>query len=167
MEQSSILITLYAANLGIGNVSLFFAANSLFMAISRPLSGRWADRGGSTAVILIGLLSLFAGMIAISLSHGIVGLLLAGALVGFCSGFSMPTLQALAVRDVPADRRGAATGTYFVAFDMGFGVGAVVWGLVVQASGYRGMYLTTLVPLTLAGAIYFWLEGRMPSRRKR
>jgi MFS family permease len=159
-------IAIYAASLGIGNVGLFFAASSLFMVVSRPVSGQWADRGGSAAVILIGFVCLSAGMIAIDLSHSIVGFLLAGALVGSGSGFSMPTLQALAVRRVPVDRRGAATGTYYAAFDMGFGVGAITWGLVAEALGYRTMYLTTLIPLALAGAIYYRFEVRMASQRQ-
>jgi MFS family permease len=73
-------IATFAANLDIGNVGLFFAASSLFMVISRPISGQWADRGGSTAVIFIGFVCLSAGMIAIGLSRTIVGFLLAGAL---------------------------------------------------------------------------------------
>jgi len=159
-------IAIYAASLSIGNVGLFFATSSLFMVISRPISGQWADRGGSAAVILIGFICLCAGMIAIGLSHSIVGFLLAGALVGSGSGFSMPTLQALAVRYVPADRRGAATGTYYAAFDMGFGAGAIVWGFVAEALGYRTMYLTTLIPLALAGAIYYRFEARIASQRQ-
>ena len=79
-------IALYGAGLELGNVGLFFASNALFMVISRPLSGRWADRGGSTAVIVIGLLSLLAGMISIAFSYTMAGFLLAGALVGFGFG---------------------------------------------------------------------------------
>jgi MFS family permease len=158
-------IALYAHSLNIGNVGLFFASNSLFMIMSRPLSGRWADRGGTGPVVGIGFLALFAGTIVIGFSHQIVGFLVAGALMGMGSGFSIPTLQALAVRHVPADRRGAATGTYFAAFDMGFGVGALVWGFVAELTSYRTMYLATLLPLALAAAIYYKFEGKMVSGR--
>lgn len=153
-------MALYAAELHIANIGLFFAANALCMAISRPLTGRWADRGGADIVMSIGIFCFFAGMIVIGVSHGMTGLLVAGALVGLGLGFSIPTLQALAVRDAPADRRGAATGTFYASFDLGFGVGAIVWGLVAQGIGYRSMYLTTLAPLALAGAIYYRLIAR-------
>lgn len=158
-------IALYVADLRIGNAGLFFAANSLSMVVSRPLSGRWADRGNSTVVITIGFLSLLAGIVLIVLSRSMAVLLVAGALFGVGLGFSIPTLQALAVRRVRPERRGAATGTYFVAFDSGFGIGAMVWGLVSQGLGYRAMYLTTLIPLALAAAIYFRFEERMNPRR--
>jgi MFS family permease len=158
-------IALYAADLRIGNAGLFFAADSLSMVVSRPLGGRWADRGSTRIVITIGLLSLLAGVVLVVLSRTMAIFLVAGALVGVGLGFSIPTLQALAVRWVSPDRRGAATGTYLVAFDMGFGVGAIIWGLVAQGLGYRVMYLTTLIPLALAAVIYFRFEERMNPRK--
>jgi MFS family permease len=158
-------IALYAAELHIVNVGLFFAANALFMAISRPLTGRWADRGGANIVIAIGIGCFVAGMVITGAAQSVKGLLVAGALVGLAQGFSIPTLQALCVRDAPPDRRGAATGTFYAAFDMGFGVGAIVWGLVAQGIGYRSMYFTAVVPLAAAGAIYYWYIAR-PGRAR-
>jgi MFS family permease len=154
-------IVLYAAGLGIRNIGLFFATSSLCMAISRPLSGRWADRGGAGAVILIGLLTLLTGIMVISFSHTLMGFLLAGAFAGLGFGFCIPTLQALAVRHATSDRRGAATGTYFAAFDMGLGLGAILWGAVAEASGYRLMYFSTIVPLALAGVVCYRFRARM------
>lgn len=157
-------IALYAANLNIGNVGLFFAASSLSMIVSRPLSGRWADRGGSTPVILIGFLVTFVGMTVIALWGTVTGFILAGAFIGFGFGFSIPTLQAIAVRSVAPERRGAATGTYYAAFDLGFGVGGVVWGAIAQFWGYQTMYLTTLIPLAGACVIYYKFAAKKVPR---
>jgi len=154
-------IALYAVDLHIRNIGPFFAVSALFTIISRPVSGRWADRGHAVAVILVGFLALSVGIIAVGLSHTMAGFLPAGALVGLGFGFSMPTLQALAVRHVPAGRRGAATGTYYASFDMGIGVGAIVWGFAASAWGYQTMYLATLVPLVLALAVYCAFKARM------
>lgn len=148
-------IALYAAERGIANIGLFFTAIALTMIISRPVSGRWTDRGGADMVLLIGHLTLTIGMTALSLSHTITGFLLAGAVLGLGFGSCIPTLQALAVRHAPAYRRGAATGTFFVSFDLGIGLGTIFWGYVAEAAGYQTMYLTTLLPLALAGVIYY------------
>jgi MFS family permease len=156
-------IAVYASDLGVRNIGLFFAASSLVMVISRPVGGRWADHGGTGMVIAIGLLSLVAGIGAISFSRTIVGFLVAGIFNGFGFGFCAPTLQALAVRHAPANRWGAATGTYYAAFDMGYGLGAIVWGLVAEAAGYQVMYFATLIPLALAGAMYYRFGARMVS----
>jgi MFS family permease len=154
-------IALYAADLGISNIGLFFAAMSLSMLVSRPMSGRCADRRGAGIVILTGLLTVLGGLTAVGLSHTIMGFLLAGTLIGVGFGFCLPTLQALAVRHVPTHRRGAATGTYYAAFDMGVGLGAILWGFVAEATGYQVMYFTALIPVALAGATYYKFRARM------
>jgi MFS family permease len=154
-------IAVYASDLGVRSIGLFFAASSLIMVISRPIGGRWADHGGTSMVILIGLLFLVTGTAAIGFSHTIVGFLVAGVFNGFGFGFCAPTLQALAVRRAPTNRWGAATGTYYAAFDMGYGLGAIVWGFVAEAIGYQAMYFTTLIPLALAGAMYYRFRARM------
>ncbi|MDD5168367.1 MAG: MFS transporter [Syntrophales bacterium] len=154
-------IAVYAAALGIGNIGLFFVATALTMVIFRPISGRWADRGGTNMVMFISYLALFLSIVIIGVSHSITGFLLAGAFIGLGFGSCFPTLQALAVRHVPAHRRGSATGTFFLAFDIGLGLGAVLWGYVAEAAGYQIMYFATLIPLVLAGAIYYGFRKRM------
>lgn len=148
-------ISLYAAERGIANIGLFFTAMALAMLVSRPISGRWADRGGINMVLLIGHLALLIGMVITGLSYIIMHFLLAGAFIGLGFGFCLPILQALAVRDAPVHRRGAATGTFFAAFDLGIGLGTILWGYVVATTSYQIMYFTTLLPVVLAGVIYF------------
>ncbi|MEL7564451.1 MAG: MFS transporter [Dehalobacterium sp.] len=152
-------ISLYAAELGITNIGLFFTSMALAMLVSRPIAGRWADNSGPDMVLLIGHLAIFTGMVAIGLSHTITGLLLAGAATGLGFGFCMPTLQAMAVRFASAQRRGVATATFFIALDLGIGLGTILWGYVAEATGYQIMYFTTLIPIALAGTIYYRIRG--------
>ena len=154
-------IAIYAATFGIGNVGSFFAAISLTMVIFRPLSGRWADSGRNDMVFSIGFLTMFSSLIVIGLSSTITGFLFAGALYGIGFSCSLPLLQAVAVRRAPAHRRGDATATYFMALDMGIGLGAILWGFVAEASSFQVMYFTTLIPLVLAVTIYFRYRKRM------
>lgn len=164
MVHGSVLtyIALYATQLGLDNIGFFFTANAITTLISRPVAGRWADRGRNDLVLCLGMLALIIAMIIIVLSHTITGFLLAGILIGFGFGFCTPTLQALAVRHVPANRRGAATGTFFVAFDLGIGLGTIIWGFVAEAAGYQLMYFFTLIPLSVAAAIYYIFRTKMP-----
>ncbi len=153
-------IALFASESGINNVGLFFSALAVSMLISRPISGRWADGGGTNKVIFIGHLAIIIGVSTISLSHTMEGFMIAGAVFGFGFGFCIPTLQALSVRYAPAHRRGAATGTFFIALDLGIGLGTILWGYVAAASSYQIMYFTTLIPTILAGALYYKLRGK-------
>ena len=152
-------IALHAAEQGIANIGLFFSANALAMFIARPLSGRWADSGNMGMVLLVANLAVFVGMVTVGFSQTVMGFSLAGAVLGLGFGFYIPTLQTLAVRDVPADRRGAATGTFFIAIDLGIGLGTVALGYVAEALGYQVMFFTTLIPLALAGTICCRFRG--------
>jgi MFS family permease len=154
-------IAIYASELGVRHIGLFFAVSSFIMVVSRPIGGRWADRGGTGTVVLIGLMCLVTGTAAIGLSRTITGFLIAGVFNGFGFGFCGTTLQALAVRRAPPERWGAATGTFYAAFDMGYGLGGIVWGLVAEATGYQAMYFITLIPLVLAVALYYRFRTRM------
>ncbi len=148
-------IALYGAERGIANVGLFFSAMALAMLLSRTTCGRWADRGSIDLVLLIGHLSLFIGMVITGFSQVITHFILAGAFIGIGFGICLPTLQALAVRDAPVNRRGAATGTFFGAMDLGIGLGTILWGFVLTVTSYQNMYFITLLPITVAGSIYF------------
>ncbi|MDD2621094.1 MAG: MFS transporter [Syntrophomonadaceae bacterium] len=148
-------ISLYAVERGISNVGLFFTATALTMLLTRPIAGRWADKGGTNQVLLVGLLTIAAGMLTTGFSHTIIGFILAGLLNGVGFGACMPVLQARAVMKTPVHRRGAATGTFFALFDLGIGLGTIMWGYVAAASSYQTMYYFTLIPVALAGIVYY------------
>ena len=154
-------IALYAAKLGIANAGLFFLAMALSMLMSRPISGHWSDVGGTNMVMTIGHLALLLGIVLIVFSRGMALYLAAGVFMGIGFGFSFPILQTLAVRYAPAHRRGAATGTFFLACDIGIGLGAILWGYVAEVAGYHVMYGATLAPLALAAGIYVLFRSRM------
>jgi predicted MFS family arabinose efflux permease len=74
-------------------------------------------------------------------------------------GVSQPSLYALAAdRSHPA-RRGAAMATYTMGFQLGSGVGALVWGTTIEWFGYSVMYACTLLPLLAAIGVAIF-EGR-------
>lgn len=148
-------ISLYALEQGITNVGLFFTATALAMLLTRPIAGRWADGGGSAQVLLLGHVVIAIGMLTTSLSHAMNGFILAGLLNGIGFGACMPVLQAQAVMDTPIHRRGAATSTFFALFDLGIGLGTVMWGYIAAASSYQIMYYVTLLPVALAGAVCY------------
>jgi len=149
-------IALYAGEKGISNAGIFFIFYAITLAITRPLSGIMVDRKGYNAVVIPGLLFVVAAMLLFSQAEYLWMFLLAGVFYGIGFGLVQPSMQALAVRDVPPNRRGAANGTFFSAFDLGIGAGAVLWGIVARAFGYSAMYLTAAVPALVALAIYLY-----------
>lgn len=95
---------------------------------------------------------LLAGVALATLAHGgkVPTLALAGALYGIGFGAAQPSLMAWTVDLVPPADRGRAMGTFFTAFELGIGVGAIGFGFVLGHAGFSSMFLTAGA-LALAG----------------
>lgn len=156
-------LALYAAQLGISNAGLFFTLYALALMTSRPLFGRLADKRDNTMIIITGVLLIFAALIILAqvnaAGHPYEMLLLAGIVYGFGFGAVQPSLQAMVVRDLPFNRRGAANAIFFSSFDMGVGLGSVLWGMIAEVSGYNAMYFAASIS-ALCALGCFLLFGR-------
>ncbi|MFA7467265.1 MAG: MFS transporter, partial [Desulfotomaculaceae bacterium] len=73
-----------------------------------------------------------------------------------------PGMQAMAVKNVPPNRRGAANATFFSSFDLGIGIGATMWGVVSKLTDYSLMYLLAAIPALVALVAYIMLSDREP-----
>jgi MFS family permease len=149
-------ITLYAAELGVARAGLFFSVFAAGVVLTRLVSGRTFDRHGPKPVVGASLGLLVAGYIILALAQTETGFLAAAFVLGLGFGALTPSLQAMAVNLVPAERRGAANGTLFSAFDIGIGVGSSLLGAVAQAAGsYATMYLVAAGVLVIPALLFF------------
>jgi MFS family permease len=101
-------------------------------------------------------------MVALGLADGPVLFYAGAGLIGFGYGAIQPSVQALVIAEVPAERRGAATATYLTAMDAGIGLGSFVLGLFVGWWGYRSMFLIGGLFVLASLLVYRW--ARTPSR---
>ena len=149
-------IALYAEQQGIpiSRIGIFFTVFAVTLTLTRPVAGMLVDRRGYDVVVVPGLLFITATMLVLSQATSLWLFLAAAVLFGLGFGTVHPSMQALAVQFVPPQRRGAANGTFFSAFDLGIGAGAIVWGAVSQVLGYSTMYLLGAIPGLLALAAY-------------
>lgn len=156
LVYSSVLsfLALYGAQRGISGIGIFFTVYAVTITLSRPILGRLADQRGFDIVVIPGLVIVTLTMVLFFLAQSLTMFIAAAIVFGIGFGAVQPSLQALSVLNVPPDRRGAAVGTYFTVFDIGVGLGSVLWGVVAQAVGYRMMYLLNVIPAVLALAFY-------------
>ena len=159
-------IALYAEQQGIpiDRIGIFFTVFAITLTITRPLAGMLVDRRGYDVVVIPGLLFVTVTMLLLSQATGLWMFLLAGVLFGLGFGTIHPSMQAMAVQFVPPHRRGAANGTFFSAFDLGIGAGAIVWGAVSQAFDYNTMYLLAAGPGILALVAYVVMGRQNPPK---
>ncbi|HEX3247089.1 MAG TPA: MFS transporter [Chloroflexota bacterium] len=143
-------VPLYFLALGIPHVELFFLATGLFSMVGRGTLGRFADRVGRLRSIALGAIIQLIGLILMGQGSEIIGLTLGGIILTLGQSVSHPSLYALVIDRSPPQRRGAALATYTMGFQLGSGVGAVVFGFVIQYLGYHVMYQLSLIPVAAA-----------------
>jgi MFS family permease len=141
-------LVLYAEGKGIGsNIGYFFTVYAATMIFTRPSIGKLADRFGTVKVMLPSLVFFAFSFMLISFSHTLFMFLLSGFISAFGFGGCQPAIQAVAMRSVPKERRGAASCTSYIGNDMGNLVGPTVAGFVVQNFGYVSMWRIMIVPI--------------------
>ncbi|TRW45607.1 MFS transporter [Georgenia yuyongxinii] len=154
----------YALSLGLAAAaSTFFLVYAVVVLVGRPLMGRVQDAHGDNVVVYPALASFGAAfaLLTVGSSRAIIG---AGVLVGLGWGTVMSSCQAVAVKAVPPSRVGVAVSTYFFMVDVGTGLGPVLLGWLVGATGYRTMYAVSAGLVALAAVLYHLVHGRVARR---
>lgn len=129
------------------------------MVATRILLGRAVDRYGEARLVYTGNLAIIAGILLLVFAHNTPCYLLSAVLLGYSFGAIQPSLQTMAMHAVAPERRGAASSTFFVAFDFGIALGGFLAGVLVKWFGYDAMFLWMIAPCLLSWS-YYYLFGR-------
>ena len=146
-------IALHGLEQGVVNVSIYFITYAVVTLASRPLIGRLIDRYGYRMPSILSCLGTVLTLVFIGISHSTLMFACAGALAGLGVGTAMSVFQAMAVAAVEPWRRGVATSTYFIAFDIGIAIGSLIGGLIAGALGFTAMYIIVAVFPLAAGIL--------------
>ena len=134
-------IALYGKETGIPNPSGFFLVFALGIISSRFSAGKAVDRNGPRMVIMVCLLLLIIGYPLLALLQNAWGYYISALVLGFGNGVVWPTFQAMVNNTVPANRRGAANSTLFIAMDLGMGLGMIIAGQISQHYSISAAFL--------------------------
>ncbi|MFD2629719.1 MFS transporter [Oceanobacillus kapialis] len=157
-------LPLYAEEKGIAGIELYFLVFAIFLMVSRTFAGKIYDTRGHIYVFLPGTVLIFVAMLLLSWLPGTTALLIAAGLYGLGFGSVQPALQAWAVNKAPANRKGMANATFFSSFDLGVGLGAIVFGQLAYQFGYAIIYLTAASSVLLSIILYIYLLLRTRAR---
>lgn len=138
---------LYAQSLGLSNAGMFFFVGAITMTASRFLGGRLLDIVPPRILFLMTNLCGIAMFLVMAFVHTEWMLYIGGFFFGLSMGFAFPLLNSMAVKNTPPERWGAANAMFFLANDMGVGLGASLWGFVADSVGF--------LPVMLGGAVMF------------
>jgi len=143
-------VAVYARNIGIEEgTGLFFTILAIGMATSRIFSGKQVDRGHITKLITIGMFvvcgcffALSSCDILIELNPTIGTYTFFGVALFMGTGFGtmFPAFNALFISLAPNNKRGTATSTYLISWDIGIGLGLILGGYIAQVNNLRNAY---------------------------
>ena len=151
----------YAAELSLMTAgTLFFVVYALAVTVARPVASVLFDHKGEDFVMYPTYACLAGGLLLLSITTSSWMMLLAGVFVGLGYGTFMSNGQAICVKLVEDVRIGVAVSTYFVALDLGLGVGPYMLGAFKESLGFSGIYSAVGLAAAGCGALYYLLYAR-------
>ena len=149
-------IVLYSIDIGVKGIGAFFTIYAITLLVSRPLSGRLTDKFGLAAIYLPATLFLSSSFVIVSFAKSLPVFLIAAFFTAIGFGSCQPIIQSMTVKSVSPNRRGAASSTFYVGTDLGFLIGPILAGVLVQTFGYSNMYRLEVIPVAIAVAIFYF-----------
>jgi predicted MFS family arabinose efflux permease len=147
-----------AKGIPLADLAIYYPIVGGVLIVTRLIIGRRLDRVPRGLPLLAGAtcgaVALFVG----SLADSVALLTLAGSIYALGSSAVSPMSTALAIDRADPQRRGAAMATYSLGYQLGFGLGAAAWGVVIGALGFPAPFLIGL--LAMAGIAFIVVNAR-------
>src|SRR5699024_8790439 len=150
-------LPLYAEVKDVGGIQLYFISYAALLMVSRVFAGKIYDKHGDLFVIPPGISLIFVAMLLLSWLPNTMTMIIAGALYGLGFGSVQPALQAWAVDKAPLNRKGMANATFFSFFDLGVGVGAMLFGQLAYLFSYGIIYIVAAGSVMTSLIVYLFL----------
>jgi MFS family permease len=152
-------VPVFAKRIGVHSFELFFITYTVAIIAVRLAGGWIPDKFGKKKASIPAFFMFAAGIVAIGLSSGPSGLVLAGVFFGLGHGLFYPAIYALVIDLSPEADRGKAVSICSVAFTLGGMLGVFIYGVVAEHWGFRLMF-DLAGAVCAIGFIIFALKGK-------
>ena len=153
-------LPLLGDELGLDGVSGYLAAFAIIVVGLRIVGARLPDRLGPGRLSGTALAFTASGMLIAGLAPSEVGLWVATVVFAIGVAYTFPAIVALAVMGIPAEERGAVTGTTSLFIDVAFGLSPALLGLLAGVAGYPSTFLVSAVFAAVGAAWLLLRRGR-------
>ena len=160
-----VLVPDLAGYVGIENTGAYFTYYAFSTILVRLFSSSMSDIIGRRKSLIIGVSLLIASMLLTAFTRNELTFGIAATLFGIATGINSPTLMAWMGDLSPVHRRGAGSGTLFIALELGIMLGAGIT-LLTYKNDLESMFFTFICAMCFAivGLIYLiWHLNRRES----
>ena len=150
-----------------GGTGTYFALLSMGLFLSR-LQGRKAlSQGKLTQNAAEGmLLSLVGFIIFVAVKHP-VAYYLSACLIGLGNGHLYPAFLNMFINVARHDQRGTANSSILTGWDLGFGIGCLLGGVVAEHFGYNGTFWMVAIENAASVLLFFAASKQFFEKRRR
>ncbi|GHB36386.1 MFS transporter [Mongoliitalea lutea] len=135
-------------------ISLF----TLTAGLSRPFSGKLADKIGRIPVMIFGLVVCFIVSLLYPIITSVAGFLLLRFVHGFSTGFTPTGVSAYVADIVPFNKRGEAMGIQSLFGSLGMAAGPALGGYIGSAYGINPLFYTASFTAVLSMLVVLRLK---------
>jgi MFS family permease len=155
---------MYADANGVTPKSIYLTALAIVILFTRPIAGRLGDRFGYRRVFIPCLVLISAGMACLAIGGTRFWMIASAVIFGVGFGTAYPVYVGYVMKEVNAERRGAAFGAILAAFDTGIGTGSTIMGGLIQRYGFETAFAVASALSALALPYFLFADRRFSSR---
>ncbi len=146
-------LPLYASELGLASAGPLFFWYAVGGLTSRVFAGRWYDQRGPAGPAALTIVLLLGGWLGFAISTDSWVAIACSMLLGLGFGTAGTVFLAMCIDLVEPNRRGAANATFFSAYDIGIGGGAIVFGAFVALADVQLVFWIAMGLTVLAAVV--------------
>ena len=162
-----VYVAIYANGNNLPSGGVYFIFIAIATVFTRIFMGKVVDKRGEGILIYTGNAAIFIGILLLVFAHNVPCYILSALLLGYSFGAVQPSLQTMSMHIVAPDRRGAASSTFYCAFDFGIALGGFLAGILVKHFGYDVMFLCISLSCICSLGYYFIWGRKHKSSMKR
>lgn len=136
-------------NTPVSHVTVAIMLTLAMRPVGALLFGRLADRFGRKPIMMLNIAAYSVLEFVSGLAPSLYILLVLRALFGIAMGGEWGIGSALAIESVPARARGLVSGILQVGYPTGYLLASIVFGLLYQSIGWRGLFMVGVLPALL------------------
>jgi SHS family lactate transporter-like MFS transporter len=126
--------------------------------IGAYIFGRAADRWGRRPTLMVDVLLYSFIELASGFAPNLTALLVLRAIFGIAMGGEWGVGASLTMESIPAHARGFVSGLLQSGYPTGYFLASIVYGLLFQYIGWRGMFMVGVIPALLV----FYIRRKVP-----